>query len=63
MKTDTLRVIHIDDIPLGGFAGIVELITEGVATANGISVSKGDLLEGSILHIEASSNLGIVLIH
>lgn len=41
----------------------IALITEGVATANGISVSKGDLLEGSILHIEASSNLGIVLIH
>ena len=41
----------------------IALITDGNATANGISVSKGDLLEGESLHIEAKSKLGIVLIH
>ena len=40
----------------------IALITEGNATANDISVSKGDLLEGDALHIEAVSKLGIVLI-
>ncbi|KHD08953.1 Pirin-like protein [Candidatus Thiomargarita nelsonii] len=41
----------------------IALITEGNATANGFSVSKGDLLEGDSLHIEAISKLGMVLIH
>jgi redox-sensitive bicupin YhaK (pirin superfamily) len=40
----------------------IALITEGNATANGISVSKGDLLEGYSLHIEAISDLSMVLI-
>ena len=41
----------------------IALITEGDATANGISVSKGDLLEGNSLHIEAISKTGMVLIY
>ena len=40
----------------------VALITEENATANGLSVSRGDLLEGDSLHIEAISRLGMVLI-
>jgi hypothetical protein len=41
----------------------IALITEGNATANGIRVSRGDLLEGDTLRIEARSKLGMVLIH
>jgi hypothetical protein len=41
----------------------IALITEGNATANGLSVSRGDLLEGDSLHIEAISKLGMVLIY
>lgn len=41
----------------------VALITQGSATANGIIVKKGDLLEGSSLELETISELGLVLIH
>jgi redox-sensitive bicupin YhaK (pirin superfamily) len=41
----------------------IALITEGNATANGLIVSLGDLLEGDSLHIEAISKLGMVLIY
>ena len=42
---------------------VTVLIVEGNATANGIAVAEGDLIEGESLHIEARSRLGLVLIH
>lgn len=63
---DNKMACKAGDIPAGGSLDcdqqFVALITEGEATANGIRVSKGDLLEGNVLHIEAISNLGMVLI-
>jgi hypothetical protein len=63
---DNKMACKVGDIPAGGSLDcdqqFVALITEGEATANGIRVSKGDLLEGNVLHIEAISNLGMVLI-
>ncbi|NOQ16346.1 MAG: Pirin-like protein [Methyloprofundus sp.] len=41
----------------------VVLITDGTAIANGTEVTKGDLLEGEGLHLEAMSKLGLVLIY
>lgn len=41
----------------------IVLITDGTAIANGIEVTKGDLLEGKRLHLEAKSKLGLVLIY
>lgn len=40
----------------------VALITKGDAVANGIEVTKGDLIEGKSLNIEAKTELGIVVI-
>jgi len=51
------------DAPLECNQQFAALITDGHAIANGISVSKGDLLEGDTLHIDPRSKLGIVLIH
>jgi len=41
----------------------VVLITQGKGVANGISVSKGDLIEGEALQFTAGVDLGLVLIH
>lgn len=64
---DNNMICKVGNIPAGDSFDcdhpFVALITEGNATANGISVSKGDLLEGNALHIEAKLTLGVVLIH
>ncbi len=63
---DNNMTCQAGDIPAGGSLEceqqFVALIIEGDATANGISVSRGDLLEGDTLHIEAISKLEMVLI-
>ncbi len=41
----------------------VALITGGSATANGLTVEEGDLLEGRSLNLQATTELGLVLIH
>jgi redox-sensitive bicupin YhaK (pirin superfamily) len=41
----------------------VALITQGQGTANDISVTKGDLIEGETLQFVAGKNLGLVLIY
>jgi len=41
----------------------VVLITGGIALANGIEVTKGDLLEGERLNLKAKSKLGLVFIY
>ena len=41
----------------------VVLITQGNGTANGISVTKGDLIEGKALKFTAGADLGLVIIH
>lgn len=38
-------------------------ISHGSATANGINVGKGDLMEGGSLELETISKLGLVLIN
>ncbi|WP_022952430.1 pirin family protein [Leucothrix mucor] len=41
----------------------IVLITQGDATANGVPVAKGDLIEGSSLELTAGPDLGLALIY
>ena len=64
---DNKMTCKAGEIPAGGSLDcdqqFVALIIEGDATANGIRATRGDLLEGDRLHIDAISKLEIILIH